>query len=49
VGEASFFRGVCLQALGRADEAREVFLRYLADGPGRFADEARRRLGRLAR
>jgi hypothetical protein len=47
VGDATFFRGVCLQALGRADDARGVFNRYLAAGRGRFADEARRRLERL--
>jgi hypothetical protein len=48
VGDATFFRGVCLQALGRSDDARAVFLRYLATH-GRYSEEARRRLGRLAR
>jgi hypothetical protein len=47
VGDATFFRGVCLQALGRADDARATFNRYLAAGRARFADEARRRLQRL--
>lgn len=49
VGDASFFRGVCLQSLGRADEARAAFERYLVGGAGRYQDEARRRLGLLAR
>jgi hypothetical protein len=49
VGEATFFRGVCLQALGRAAEARAAFQRYLATGPRRFSDEARRRTLRLPR
>jgi tetratricopeptide (TPR) repeat protein len=48
-GEATFFRGVCLQALGRAAEARAAFERYLGAGPGRFGEEARRRLKILAR
>jgi hypothetical protein len=47
VGDATFLRGVCLQALGRADDARGTFNRYLAAGRMRFADEARRRLERL--
>jgi FecR protein len=54
VGDATFFRGVCLQALGRTDSAREAFDRYLAASGtgagghmGRFSDEARRRLLRL--
>jgi ferric-dicitrate binding protein FerR (iron transport regulator) len=49
VGDATFFRGVCLQAVGRADEARAAFERYLAAGPARFTEEATRRLRRLAR
>jgi hypothetical protein len=49
VGDATFFRGVCLQALGRSAEARATFERYLAAGATRFADEARRRLQRLGR
>ena len=48
IGDATFFRGVCLQALGRADDARAAFQRYLA-ARGRYSDEARRRLGRLDR
>jgi hypothetical protein len=36
-----------LQALGRADEARAAFERYLVSGHRRFGDEARRRIGRL--
>ena len=48
VGDATFLRGVCLQALGRTAEARATFERYLAAaGAERFADEARRRLQRL--
>lgn len=47
VGDATFLRGVCLQALGRADEARAAFQGYLGAGTPRFADEARRRLQRL--
>jgi tetratricopeptide (TPR) repeat protein len=49
VGDATFFRGVCLQALGRSAEARATLDRYLASGSSRFADEARRHLGRLPR
>ncbi|HVU52386.1 MAG TPA: FecR domain-containing protein [Polyangia bacterium] len=49
VGDATFFRGVCLQALGRNAEARATFGRYLAAGTARFADEAGRRLRRLGR
>jgi hypothetical protein len=49
VGDATFFRGVCLQALGRTVEARASLDRYLASGAERFADEARRRLARLPR
>jgi hypothetical protein len=49
VGDATFFRGVCLQALGRTAEARATFQRYLAAGVPRFADEAGRRLQRLGR
>jgi hypothetical protein len=49
VGDATFFRGVCLQALGRTAEARDTFQRYLAPGAPRFADEATRRLQRLRR
>jgi hypothetical protein len=46
VGDATFLRGVCLQALGRAELARATFERYIA-ARGRFSDEARRRLERL--
>jgi tetratricopeptide (TPR) repeat protein len=49
VGDATFFRGVCLQAQGRADEARATFERYLAAHAARFAEEAQRRLLRLDR
>jgi FecR protein len=50
VDDASFFRGACLQSLGRADEARVELRRYLdAADPRAFGDEARRRLDRLAR
>jgi hypothetical protein len=49
VGDATFFRGVCLQALGRTAEARAAFQRYLAAGARRFADEAGRRLQRIGR
>jgi hypothetical protein len=47
VGDATFLRGVCLQALGHADLARAAFQRYLASGTHRFTDEAKRRLDRL--
>jgi hypothetical protein len=49
VDEATFFRGACLQSLGRADEARAALERYLAAGRRPFSDEARRRLDHLAR
>lgn len=47
VGEATFLRGVCLQALGHTPLARAAFERYLASGAHRYADEAKRRLNRL--
>jgi hypothetical protein len=47
VGDATFLRGVCLQALGRAEPARAAFQRYIASGTARFVDEAKRRLERL--
>jgi hypothetical protein len=47
VGEATFLRGVCLQALGHTPLARAAFERYLASGAHRYADEAKRRLDRL--
>jgi hypothetical protein len=47
VGEATFLRGVCLQALGQTPQARVAFERYLASGSHRYADEAKRRLNRL--
>jgi hypothetical protein len=49
VGDATFFRGVCLQALGRTAEARATYQRYLDGGAARFAEEAGRRLQRLGR
>jgi hypothetical protein len=47
VGDATFLRGVCLQALGRTALARAAFERYLDSGSRRYADEAKRRLDRL--
>lgn len=47
VGDATFLRGVCLQALGRTPMARTAFERYLESGSRRYADEAKRRLDRL--
>jgi hypothetical protein len=49
VSDATFFRGVCLQALGRTEEARATFEHYLGAGDVRFADEAGKRLQRLGR
>jgi len=44
--EALYYRGLCLQKLGRSDEAREAFTTYLARGqtPAHLRD-ARARLG----
>jgi TolA-binding protein len=49
VGDATFFRGICLQALGKSDLARETYARYLAATPGRYREDAQRRLEILKR
>ena len=50
VDAALFWRGVCLESLGRAGEARAAYERYLARpraGGSREAAEARRRLAAI--
>jgi tetratricopeptide (TPR) repeat protein len=46
-GEVTYFRGLCLEALGRAPEAAALFAQYLEQPQRPYADDARRRLQRL--
>jgi hypothetical protein len=43
-GEATYFRALCLEALGRGPEAAALFARYLELPQHPYADDARRRL-----
>ncbi len=45
--EASYFRGVCLQALGELAAARAAYERYLEQGGRNYGTEVRRRLESL--
>jgi len=47
-GEATYFRALCLEALGRGPEAAALFTRYLELPQRPYADDARRRLKGLA-
>jgi tetratricopeptide (TPR) repeat protein len=46
-GEVTYFRGLCLEALGRAPEAAVLFAKYLEQPQRAYAEDARRRLERL--
>jgi Tetratricopeptide repeat len=46
-GEATYFRALCLEALGRAPEAAAAFSRYLEQPQRPYAEDARRRLEKL--
>lgn len=46
-GDVSYFRALCLEALGRAPEAAALFTQYLQQSQRAYADDARRRLERL--
>jgi tetratricopeptide (TPR) repeat protein len=46
-GEATYFRAVCLEALGRSPEAAATLTRYLEQPQRPYAEDARRRLERL--
>jgi hypothetical protein len=43
-GEATYFRALCLEALGRGPEAAALFVRYLELPQRPYAEDARRRL-----
>lgn len=47
--DSRFLRALCLEALGRVDDARLAYQDYLAQAETAHAREARRRLERLAR
>ena len=46
-GDATYFRALCLEALGRESEAAALFAQYLEQPQRPYADDARRRLQRL--
>jgi hypothetical protein len=46
-GEATYFRALCLEALGRSGEAATSFSKYLEQPQRPYAEDARRRLERL--
>jgi hypothetical protein len=46
-GEVTYFRALCLDALGRAPEAAALFAQYLQQPQRAYAEDARRRLERL--
>ena len=46
-GDVSYFRALCLEALGRGPEAAALFARYLEQPQRPYAEDARRRLERL--
>ena len=47
-GEVSYFRALCLEALGRTPEAIALFAQYLEQPQRPYAEDARRRLQRLS-
>jgi hypothetical protein len=47
-GEVSYFRALCLEALGRAPEAVALLSQYLEQPQRPYAEDARRRLQRLS-
>lgn len=46
-GELTYFRALCLEALGRAPEAAALFTQYLTQPQRPYAEEARRHLQRM--
>lgn len=46
-GEATYFRALCLEALGRASEAAALFAKYLEQPQRPYAEDARHRMARL--
>jgi len=46
-GEVTYFRALCLEALGRAPEAAALFRQYLEQPQRPYAEDALRRLRRL--
>jgi tetratricopeptide (TPR) repeat protein len=46
-GEATYFRALCLEALGRASEAAAMFAKYLEQPQRPYAEDARHRMERL--
>jgi len=46
-GDVTYFRALCLEALGRSTEAAALFTQYLEQPQHSYADDARRRLERL--
>jgi len=46
-GEVTYFRALCLEALGRGPEAAALFAQYLQQPQRAYAEDARRRLQRL--
>jgi len=46
-GDLSYFRALCLEALGRAPEAAALYAQYLEQPQRPYAEDARRRLERL--
>jgi len=46
-GEVTYFRALCLEALGRAPEAAALFAKYLQQPQRAYAEDARRRLEKL--
>ena len=46
-GEVTYFRALCLEALGRVPEAAALFTQYLQQPQRAYAEDARRRLERL--
>jgi hypothetical protein len=46
-GEATYFRALCLDSLGRTEEAAALFSQYLEQPQRPYAEDAKRRLKRL--
>lgn len=46
-GDITYYRALCLEALGRAPEAAALFARYLEQSQRSYAEDARRRLEKL--
>lgn len=46
-GEATYFRALCLEALGRRSEAAVIFAKYLEQPKRPYTEDAKQRLERL--